>query len=103
MFTKGLLRFWLLGQVEGGPRGIYEGDSIEAVSSTYCFFKMPWFAKFDFNMNFFFEVSDVSINHFLFADGRDFEDSAGEGGIVCLDRAGLVEASQGIACHFSGV
>src|SRR3954454_18965518 len=83
--------------------GVGKGDSVEVVSDTYGLLEVSWFVKFYFNTNFLFEASDISVDHFFFADGGDLEDSTGEGGVVYLDEAGLTEASKDIACHFGSV
>src|SRR4051812_42012660 len=84
-------------------RGVGEGDGIEAVSNVHGLLKASWFAKFYFDTNFFFEAPDVPVDHFFFADGGDLEDGTGEGGVVCLDRAGLAEVGEGVTRHFGGV
>src|SRR4051794_15801929 len=84
-------------------RGVGEGDGVEAVSDAYGLLKASWFAKFYFDMNFFLEAPDISIDHFFFADSEDLEDGTGEGGVVRLDRAGLAEAGEGITRHLGGI
>src|SRR3954469_16183178 len=84
-------------------RRVGEGDGVETVSDTHGLFKVSWFSKFYFDTNFFFEAPDISVDHFFLADVGDFEDGTGEGGVVCLDRASLAEASEDVTCHFGGV
>src|SRR3954454_2672914 len=103
MLVKGLPSFRLFSRVEGGTQSVGEGDGVETVSDTHGLFKVSWFSKFLFDMNFFFEAPDISVDHFFLADVGNFEDGTGEGGIVGLDRASLAEASEGVTCHFGGV
>src|SRR3954454_6226981 len=103
MLVKGLPSFRLFSRVEGGTRGVGEGDGVKTGSDTHGLFKVSWFSKFHFDTDLFFEAPDISVDHFFLADVGNFEDDTGEGGIVCLDRASLAEASEGIACHFGGV